>query len=227
MLWTVSTERCDLVLTPDHRGDFPALESVSGLLEAADGEQFPIKGALGAPDDVGQRKLKFALPRELLNGRLRNFVLRADMLKLECSVTISPTDEANLPLQASLNEKGRAEGEVTYFDGEILRGWAYDPAAPNERLSVEVFVDNQRISTVLAEERRAVLANRGINDGHCGFSKSLPATILDGRHVIACCAVGANGPLERGLIEVDPVALKRFVVKEVISRIGRLERLFE
>ncbi len=63
-----------------------------------------------------------------------------------------------------------------HFDGIVasgeLYGWALDPEAPEYRVPVHFFADNQRITSLIADQFRSDLVNVENNDGFCGFSSA-------------------------------------------------------
>ncbi len=67
------------------------------------------------------------------------------------------------------------EGYVDAADAGQIRGWVWDPAAPDERVAVAVEADGQVIATVTADGPRADLAAAGKGDGAHAFSFSRPA----------------------------------------------------
>jgi len=60
------------------------------------------------------------------------------------------------------------------LDGTV-RGWAWKPAAPHERVSVRVTLDNEEAGGGVASLARRSLAEAGMGDGRYGFSLPLPA----------------------------------------------------
>lgn len=223
MTWTLEVVGCDVNLRTDVPADADGLPAIEGSLDCLDGTTYPI---VAKADSENPTQFKAPLPTPLLNGSKMEVVFRSASPVIQANFVICPTDELNNDLGTTGPAYVDLAGAVTYFDGEIVRGWAYDKARRNERLNIEIFVNNQRISTVTADERRAGLATRGLNDGRCGFSKMLPSTVLVGRNVLAIRVAGAEAVIDGGVIEVDPSAIKRFVIKEITSRIARLEKLF-
>ncbi|WP_176695917.1 hypothetical protein [Phenylobacterium immobile] len=71
-------------------------------------------------------------------------------------------------------------GRVEAIEGGALRGWAWDPARPTERLRVRVRVADAVIGEAIAEAPRGDLLRAGIGDGGHGFRLALPSQIQDG-----------------------------------------------
>jgi len=67
-----------------------------------------------------------------------------------------------------------------------VRGWAYDPAAPNDRPVLDVILDGRLAGQVLANQNRPDLRAAGIGDGYHGFEWRHPGiTGADGGQRIA------------------------------------------
>jgi alginate O-acetyltransferase complex protein AlgJ len=85
----------------------------------------------------------------------------------------------------------RPDGRIEAVSDRRLIGWAADLAAPDRRLSLDVFVDNKLVRKVVADEPRADLLARGVGDGAHGFRVELPCHVLDGRrHYVGVAARG-------------------------------------
>lgn len=100
------------------------------------------------------------------------------------------TEEGSVQLQcienaflAAPEEKltGRT-GSVESCSGYIVSGWAWDSSAADERLLIDIFIDEENIGTVAAEWFREDLLAAGIGDGrHAFYFES--SRYLDGRSV--------------------------------------------
>jgi D-alanine transfer protein len=78
-----------------------------------------------------------------------------------------------------------------------LRGWAYDPARPDEPLRVQIFAGETLVNTVVADIRREGLAKRGIGKGLHGFSVPYPPSLRDGKpHSFRVVIAGTKVELE-------------------------------
>lgn len=76
-----------------------------------------------------------------------------------------------------------------------IKGWAWDPDAPDERVRLEFAEDHRRLLTVVASLGRPDLAAAGIGDGLHGFDVDLnDSPIGAGRRVITlrCADTGAE-----------------------------------
>lgn len=71
------------------------------------------------------------------------------------------------------NEVKRSPGVQGYYSlrqrTQSLRGWAFDSSSPRESVCVEIFADNQRIASMLADEERADLKKLGTGYTKYGF----------------------------------------------------------
>lgn len=85
-------------------------------------------------------------------------------------------------------------GRVDAIDQGRLFGWAFDPGAPDRRLTIRVLLDGGVIAEALADRIRPDLKRNGIGDGSHAFEIALPeaaasraadliVTALDGRGV--------------------------------------------
>ena len=78
-------------------------------------------------------------------------------------------------------ERRSVEGWVEGLRGLRLEGWVIDPAAPAEKLEVELLLDRHSLTRDVADRFRQDLADAGKADGHCGFSLAVPFDALRGR----------------------------------------------
>jgi glycosyltransferase involved in cell wall biosynthesis len=101
-------------------------------------------------------------------------------------------------------EKITAHGSL---DGPVygaVRGWAFDPERPDERISVELMVDGKAFETVVANIYRPDLESAGMSDGAHSFSVTLPKEYLDGKmHVVSACIAGTAVALSGSPIEIS------------------------
>ncbi|HXV29660.1 MAG TPA: hypothetical protein VD840_04940 [Sinorhizobium sp.] len=85
-------------------------------------------------------------------------------------------------------------GRVDAIDQGRLFGWAFDPAAPDKRLTIRILLDGSVIAEAVADRIRPDLKRNGIGDGGHAFEIALPeaaasraadlvVTALDGRGV--------------------------------------------
>ena len=105
---------------------------------------------------------------------------------------------------------GRAlQGYIDEANATAIRGWAWDPGTPGERIRLELLEGDASLLTAIASEDRPGLVLSGIGDGRHGFDIALPGGLLSaGRHVLhLCCAeTGAAVPGSPIVIE-DPTGV--------------------
>lgn len=65
-------------------------------------------------------------------------------------------------------------GYIDSIAGDRAYGWALDRSRPEEKLVVEISLDNEPVATVCADEFRDHLKQGGIGDGAHGFAVQLP-----------------------------------------------------
>ncbi len=72
--------------------------------------------------------------------------------------------------------RGKLEGA----SAGVLRGWAWDTAAPELRLNLQILIDGAVVGQVAADRLRKDLEHAGIGSGAHGFEYLLPAQFRDG-----------------------------------------------
>jgi hypothetical protein len=66
-----------------------------------------------------------------------------------------------------------AIGEAQVDPDGVISGWCYCPARPAERVSVEILINDNLATTIVASRFLEDLRSRGIGDGYYGFSVTL------------------------------------------------------
>lgn len=93
--------------------------------------------------------------------------------------------------EAADEDKGevpKIQGRVDAFEDGRLLGWAWDAANPEDRMTIHVFHDGDRLMSKLADIKRIDLQRNGIGDGAFAFDLQLPqvaASAPEGLSVIA------------------------------------------
>lgn len=72
------------------------------------------------------------------------------------------------------------EGALEYCGSDGIRGWAWDRRNA-QAVFVSIAIDGDPVCTIVADQHRVDLAERGMRDGRCGFSLVPPAWCQDGR----------------------------------------------
>lgn len=87
---------------------------------------------------------------------------------------------------------GRVEGTV----GGLVTGWAWNPHAPEERLTIAVWVNGRPVASGVADQRLRRLKKAGIGDGRHAFEIRLPDEVASiDRPRVAVRVEGAPGKL--------------------------------
>jgi glycosyltransferase involved in cell wall biosynthesis len=112
-----------------------------------------------------------------------------------------PQNGADISSLDSAAAQHRADRTLQGFIDEAtaaaIRGWAWDPKAPGERIRLELVADDVPLLTAIAGEDRPGLVLSGIGDGRHGFDICLADGLLpEGRHVLhlRCAETGAPVP---------------------------------
>ena len=78
------------------------------------------------------------------------------------------------------NVSSTANGSLERVDCERSAGWAWDPQQPDTPISVEVYVDDNLVATVRADQLRRELVLNLKGNGKHGFVVETPAALKDG-----------------------------------------------
>jgi hypothetical protein len=95
-----------------------------------------------------------------------------DTINQDFDLNDQPGDQ--IPAEPSQEQASDIIGFIDAISGDRVFGWAWDRAHPADRLTVEVSLDDEVISTVSADELRDHLAQNNIGDGGHGFTVQLP-----------------------------------------------------
>ncbi|WP_299472501.1 hypothetical protein [uncultured Roseibium sp.] len=90
--------------------------------------------------------------------------------------------------EADKSEVPKIQGRVDAFENGRLLGWAWDAANPDDRMTIHVFHDGERVMSKLADTKRIDLQRNGIGDGGYAFDLQLPqaaASAPEGLSVVA------------------------------------------
>jgi hypothetical protein len=86
------------------------------------------------------------------------------------------------------------DGELELVEQNTIRGWAIDRNLPDEPIEVDIFVDEEIVSVIPADEPRPDLNEKGLA-GH-GFSYTIPDRWNDGKsHVVRIQPSGSSNVL--------------------------------
>jgi len=97
-------------------------------------------------------------------------------------------------------------GNVDSFVLDAIEGWAFDEAAPERSVPVDVFDGDRKLLTMAAAEPRADLKAAGFGDGCHAFRALLPDAIFDGRpHRIHIRFADSGDELASSPCEIPPM----------------------
>ncbi|OOG69797.1 hypothetical protein B0E45_15810 [Sinorhizobium sp. A49] len=92
------------------------------------------------------------------------------------------------------NDGGKpVNGRVDAVDGGRLFGWAFDPAAPDQRLKVRVLLDGAPVAEAIADRNRPDLKRNGIGDGKHAFEIALPEAVQKRSRDLVVMAITGDG----------------------------------
>ncbi|TDR89286.1 glycosyltransferase family 4 protein [Enterovirga rhinocerotis] len=95
----------------------------------------------------------------------------------------------------------KVEGRLERVWLHQAEGWAWLPAEPGKRLTVELYVDDALVATAPADILRADLARKSIGDGRYGFSLPLPGKAGSAGAAKSVSVRIVDGPELRGRID--------------------------
>ncbi|RVM02000.1 hypothetical protein CN142_27835, partial [Sinorhizobium meliloti] len=84
-------------------------------------------------------------------------------------------------------------GRVDAIDQGRIFGWAFDPAAPDKRLTIRVYLDGSVIAQAVADRNRPDLKRNGIGDGGYAFEIALPEAAASRTADLKVTALDARG----------------------------------
>ncbi len=96
------------------------------------------------------------------------------------------------------------QGDIDGATWPVIQGWVWDPESPEERIRLELVEGETTLATAIASNGRSDIVERGIGDGHYGFSINLGDRLLSkDRHVLhlRCAETGAVLPGSPIIIE--------------------------
>ncbi|TCU15978.1 hypothetical protein [Rhizobium sullae] len=104
---------------------------------------------------------------------------------------ISPAER---PDAASEQDNAKPmNGRVDAVDMGRVFGWAFDPMAPDQRLTIRVLLDGKVIAETVADRNRPDLRRNGIGDGKHAFEIALPDPVQSRANDIVVMARNGSG----------------------------------
>lgn len=92
---------------------------------------------------------------------------------------IDATAVIDQPIEPATEEFADVIGFIDSISGSRVAGWAWNRQRPEDKLTVEIRLDNQPIATVTANGVRDDLARAGMGDGMYGYEAQLPEQIAE------------------------------------------------
>ena len=90
------------------------------------------------------------------------------------------------------------QSNIESADRAGIKGWVWNPENPEQRIELELWVDDTRLTTVVADQYRPDLEQSGFGDGRYGFSISFSETLLPyARHVLHLRPAGSATDLPK------------------------------
>ncbi|MFD1329879.1 hypothetical protein [Mycoplana ramosa] len=84
-------------------------------------------------------------------------------------------------------------GRVDAIDMGRIFGWAFDPMAPDQRLTIRVLLDGKVIAEAVADRNRPDLRRNGIGDGKHAFEIALPDPVQARASDLVVVALNGSG----------------------------------
>lgn len=107
-----------------------------------------------------------------------------------------------VPVELAI-ESATVTGHIDGFESGMLRGWAFDPAVPGKRLSIQVYDGQELVGEGEADILRADLKDAEIGDGCHGFEIRILKPLDDGiAHCISLFEAGSAVPIDIPNFEV-------------------------
>jgi hypothetical protein len=183
-------KRRSLAASPAGGGDVAVLAAAAHTAEQSSAEMPPLFAPVvadeaDAPPKINGARKKAEAPAPAQGSDVAPALHNgADGSSPESAVTQHRSDRA-------------LQGYIDEANATAIRGWAWDPKAPNECIRLELVEDDAPLLTVIAGESRPGLVLSGIGDGRHGFDIALAGGLLpEGRHVLhlRCAETGAPVP---------------------------------
>ncbi|ALG74718.1 hypothetical protein VY88_29260 [Azospirillum thiophilum] len=97
-------------------------------------------------------------------------------------------------------------GDVDGVEGLTVSGWVHDPAAPADRLSVDLMAGDRVIASGRADRFRSDLLDAGIGDGAHGFRVTLPPDFAHvASHAVQVVVRETGRPLNADTVTVEGI----------------------
>jgi hypothetical protein len=169
-----------------------------------------------AGGNAGRSTFEFLLPRVLFDGQMHTFNARTggnEIVLHNNAHRLGKPGIANLPATPPAGFL-----EAVSEDGQVV-GWAWYPDRPDERVELEILVDDRVAGTMVAGLYRADVAKAGNGEGCYGFSWPLSHSVLTLPHDVTISARDKA----TGHILPQPRLFRKKAVADAVTRINELE----
>lgn len=103
------------------------------------------------------------------------------------------------------SEKQPVVGHIDYAKDSYAYGWAFNEAAPSQKVIIEIVCHGSVVASGLADQYRSDLDDLGIGDGKHGFKLRLSKELFDGdRHQLIARDARNKAQLQGGPITFGP-----------------------
>jgi hypothetical protein len=170
-----------------YRPDAPAWRvwvkvTIDGIVACSGVADLERPGLAAAGIGDGRHGFRFSVPAGSPRAGRRRIRVEAEEVTLPVTASFGTDPRQSIWKESALFVDGsaRASGEpsvlghVEAVQDDVVSGWAYCPAAPEWRVSVNVLLDGRHIGGASANLERPQLAAAGIGDGFHGFQVALP-----------------------------------------------------
>jgi len=101
-------------------------------------------------------------------------------------------------------------GHVDIFNEEVVSGWIYNQAKPNQEITLKIYLDDLFVGEIVANQFREDLQRLGMGSGKHGFTLKIPESIqLPEKGNIILTSKEIDKP-----ISILPSSLKEFILKQ-------------
>jgi anaerobic magnesium-protoporphyrin IX monomethyl ester cyclase len=143
------------------------------------------------------------------NNKKETRIINAEILsdtRDENSVINQFLELLNFNIENDLNYSSLIRGNLDAVKDSFVSAWVWSPLFKDLRLSIEIYIDNEKLTSVTANRYRGDLLNAGIGDGHYSIYYQLPNTINDGqRHTVSCKVEGSEYMLSKEPFIIGPL----------------------
>ncbi|CAN7497029.1 hypothetical protein [Neorhizobium sp. LjRoot104] len=137
------------------------------------------------------------------------------------------TSPAERPDAASEQDNAKPmNGRVDAVDMGRIFGWAFDPMAPDQRLTIRVLLDGKVIAEAVADRNRPDLRRNGIGDGKHAFEIALPDPVHSrANDIVVMARNGAGSEQALRVPQPDEQAAEALIAAPLAKVLDKLDLL--